>query len=92
MDKDLRALLGQLGAPAAIACATAATGASARARRRSGARSTAPARAEAARQGTSDPAQWRLATKKIAFTPLPLVDIQYTNRPSGIHQLFQFTP
>ena len=49
-------------------------------------------RAEAARQGTSDPAQWRLATKKIAFTPLPLEEIQYTNRPSGIHMVMQFAP
>jgi len=48
--------------------------------------------AEAARQGTTDPSRWRLATKKIAFTPLPLAEIQYTNRPSGIHQVMQFTP
>ena len=26
-------------------------------------------------------------TVKISFTPLPLVDMQYTNRPSGIHQV-----
>jgi len=25
-------------------------------------------------------------------TPLPLAEIQYTNRPSGIHQVMQFTP
>ncbi|MBA3406550.1 MAG: hypothetical protein H0U06_00585 [Solirubrobacterales bacterium] len=44
------------------------------------------------RQGTTDPSRWRLATKKIAFTPLSLAEIQYTNRPSGIHQVMQFTP
>ncbi len=91
MDKDLRALLGHsvagryrvryCGNGSVSACAQALWGALDRA-----------GAAEAARQGTSDPAQWRLATRKIAFTPLPLVDIQYTNRPSGIHQLFQFTP
>ena len=50
------------------------------------------ARAEAARQGSSDPAQWRRPTTRISFTPLPLTTIQYTNRPSGIHQVFQFAP
>ena len=29
---------------------------------------------------------------KISFTPIPLVDMQYTNRPSGIHQVMQFAP
>ena len=29
---------------------------------------------------------------KISFAPLPLVDMQYTNRPSGIHQVMQFAP
>ena len=50
------------------------------------------ARAEAARQGTTDPAQWKSPVTKISFTPLPLVDMQYTNRPSGIHQVMQFAP
>jgi acyl-homoserine lactone acylase PvdQ len=50
------------------------------------------AQAEATRQGTADPAQWKAATKKISFTPLPLVDMQYTNRPTGIHQVMQFAP
>jgi hypothetical protein len=48
------------------------------------------AQAAAKRQGTSDPARWRSPTVKIAFTPLPLADMQYTNRPSGIHQVMQF--
>ena len=60
--------------------------------RRACGRARQAGRAEAARQGTSDPAQWRLATRKIAFTPLPLVEIQYTNRPTGIHQVMQFAP
>ena len=78
--------------PAATACATAATAASRACASSLWRALDSAGRAEAARQGTSDPAQWRLATKKIAFTPLPLVDIQYTNRPSGIHQVMQFTP
>jgi acyl-homoserine lactone acylase PvdQ len=91
MDKDLRALLGRpvsgryhvryCGNGSVAACAISLW----RALDTAG-------RAEAVRQGTSDPAQWRLPTQKIAFTPLPLVDIQYTNRPTGIHQVMQFTP
>jgi acyl-homoserine lactone acylase PvdQ len=50
------------------------------------------AQAEAARQGTTDPASWKRATVTISFMPLPLVDMQYTNRPSGIHQVMQFAP
>jgi acyl-homoserine lactone acylase PvdQ len=50
------------------------------------------AQAEAARQGSTDPAQWKSPVTKISFTPLPLVDMQYTNRPSGIHQVMQFAP
>jgi hypothetical protein len=50
------------------------------------------AQAAAQRQGTTDPAQWRSPAVTIAFTPIPLADIQYTNRPSGIHQVMQFAP
>jgi acyl-homoserine lactone acylase PvdQ len=91
MDKDLRALLGRpvAGRYRVRYCGNGSVSACARALWSALDRAGA---AEAARQGTSDPAQWRLATKNIAFTPLPLVDIQYTNRPSGIHQLFQFAP
>jgi hypothetical protein len=91
MDKDLRALLGRpvagryrmryCGKGSVTACAASLWSALDRA-----------GQAEAARQGTSDPAQWRLATKKIAFTPLPLQEMQYTNRPSGVHMVMQFTP
>ncbi len=50
------------------------------------------AAAEAGRQGTTDPTRWKRPTVKISFAPLPLVDMQYTNRPSGIHQVMQFAP
>jgi hypothetical protein len=50
------------------------------------------AQAAARAQGTNDPAQWKSPTSKIKFTPRPLQEIQYTNRPGGIHQVMQFTP
>jgi hypothetical protein len=50
------------------------------------------AEAAAERFGTTDPAQWHSPTTTISFTPLPLTTIQYTNRPSGIHQVMQFAP
>ena len=50
------------------------------------------AQAEAARRGNADPASWHQPVTKITFAPLPLADIQYTNRPSGIHQVMQFAP
>ena len=91
MHKDLRALLGRpvAGRYRVSYCGNGSIAACASSLWR--ALDTAGS-VEAARQGTSDPAQWRLATKQIAFTPLPLVDMQYTNRPSGIHQVMQFTP
>jgi acyl-homoserine lactone acylase PvdQ len=91
MDKDLRALAGTrvrgafnvryCGKGKVAACARDLWTAIDRA-----------AQAEAARQGSTDPAQWKSPVTKISFTPLPLADIQYTNRPSGIHQVMQFAP
>ena len=52
----------------------------------------AGATAAAQTQGTTDPSKWKTPTVKISFNPLPLVDMQYTNRPSGIHQVMQFAP
>ena len=85
VDKDLRALLGRrvAGRYRTRFCGNGSIGACARSLWSA---LDAAGRAEAARQGTSDPAQWRLATKRLAFTPLALVDLQYTNRPSGIHR------
>ncbi len=41
-----------------------------------------------------DPSAWRQAesTVAIVFKPLPLATMQYTNRPSGIHQVLQLAP
>jgi hypothetical protein len=45
----------------------------------------------AAQQGP-DPTAWRAseAQEQITFAPLPLITMQYTNKPSGIHQVMQF--
>ena len=45
----------------------------------------------AAAQGP-DPAAWRKSEEpeQIQFSPLPLITMDYTNRPSGIHQLMDF--
>ena len=43
-----------------------------------------------ARAQGGDPATWRTGVAKIQFTPLPLYELQYTNRPSGIHQVMTF--
>ena len=39
-----------------------------------------------------DPAAWRSTreSQKIKFSPLPLIDMDYTNRPSGIQQVISF--
>jgi acyl-homoserine lactone acylase PvdQ len=42
--------------------------------------------------GTPTPAAWRASAKaiEIQFAPLPLITMQYTNRPSGIQQVISF--
>ena len=47
----------------------------------------------AAQQG-ADPTAWRApeAKEQITFAPLPLITMQYTNKPTGIHQVMQFGP
>ena len=42
-----------------------------------------------ARQG-ANPATWTEPVTTISFSPLPLTTIQYTNKPSGIHQVMAF--
>ena len=41
-----------------------------------------------------DPTAWRVpeAKEDITFAPLPLITVQYTNKPTGIHQVLQFGP
>ena len=38
----------------------------------------------------ADPAKWTEKATTISFSPLPLTTIQYTNKPSGIHQVMAF--
>jgi hypothetical protein len=38
----------------------------------------------------NDPTAWREKTTTITFSPLPLITMQYTNKPSGIHQVMEF--
>jgi acyl-homoserine lactone acylase PvdQ len=47
------------------------------------------AKAIAARQG-ADPAKWTEKAAQISFSPIPLTTMQYTNKPSGIHQVMAF--
>ncbi len=43
-------------------------------------------------QGTADPASWRSSAtdEMIGFSPLDLIEMRYTNRPSGIQQVIWF--
>jgi Penicillin amidase len=43
----------------------------------------------AAKQG-ADPSKWTEKAATINFTPLPLTTMQYTNKPTGIHQVMAF--
>jgi hypothetical protein len=92
MWKDLRVLLGQkvAGAYHLRYCGRGRVSTCARAL---WAALDAAGRRLAAQQGP-DPTAWRTleAKEDIAFIPLPLATMQYTNRPSGIHQVMQFGP
>jgi acyl-homoserine lactone acylase PvdQ len=43
----------------------------------------------ASKQG-NDPTKWSEKTTQITFSPIPLTTMQYTNKPSGIHQVMEF--
>lgn len=43
----------------------------------------------AAKQG-NDPSKWTEPVTKVGYTPLPLYTMQYTNKPTGIHQVMAF--
>ncbi len=51
----------------------------------------AAARTLTAKYG-ADPAGWLQPAATIRFTPIGLTTMQYTNRPSGIHQVMTFKP
>jgi acyl-homoserine lactone acylase PvdQ len=91
MSKDLRALLGQKVA-GRFHVRYCGRGDVERCVRALWAAIEKGAEAEAAHEGSADPTRWHRPVAKIDFTPLQLVQMQYTNRPSGIHQIFQFAP
>ncbi len=92
LDKDLRRILGRpvkgkyalryCGKGDAKRCASDLWAAIAKA-----------GRTAAASKG-QDPSTWRQAesTVAITFSPVPLTTMQYTNKPSGIHQVLQLAP
>ena len=49
----------------------------------------AAGKAISAKQGP-DPATWRQPVTTVDFTPISLFKMQYTNKPSGIHQVMDF--
>jgi acyl-homoserine lactone acylase PvdQ len=50
--------------------------------------------AKLAKEQGPDPTAWRApeAKEQITFAPIPLITMQYTNKPTGIHQVMQFGP
>jgi acyl-homoserine lactone acylase PvdQ len=92
MWKDLRAMLGQkvAGAYHLRYCGKGKVSTCAR---ELWAALDAAGRRLAAQQGP-DPNAWRApeAKEDITFAPLPLTTMQYTNKPTGIHQVMAFGP
>jgi acyl-homoserine lactone acylase PvdQ len=92
MWKDLRAMLGQkvAGAYHLRYCGDGKVSTCAR---ELWAALDAAGKRLAGQQGP-DPNAWRAleAKEQITFAPIPLITIQYTNKPSGIHQVMQFAP
>jgi len=92
MWKDLRAMLGQkvAGAYHLRYCGDGSVKTCAR---ELWAALDAAGKRLAAQQGP-DPNAWRApeAKEQITFAPIPLITMQYTNKPTGIHQVMQFGP
>ena len=92
MWKDLRALLGQKVA-GAYHLRYCGDGSVKTCSRELWAALDAARKRLAAQQG-ADPKAWRApeAKEQITFAPIPLITMQYTNKPTGIHQVMQFGP
>jgi acyl-homoserine lactone acylase PvdQ len=88
MSKDFRTLLGQKpkGAFSRTYCAATAAACAAKLWKAIDAAGTFLA----SRQG-SDPSKWRAPRLEMNFTPLTLLAMDYTNRPSGIQQVISFS-
>ncbi|HEX8051949.1 MAG TPA: penicillin acylase family protein [Thermoleophilaceae bacterium] len=89
MDKDFRSLLGAKvrGAFSQHYCAKSAKACATKLWKAIDAAGTS-----LAEKFGPDPATWRQprAQTQIKFSPLPLIDMDYTNRPSGIQQVISF--
>jgi len=92
MWKDLRAMLGQKVA-GAYHLRYCGDGSVKTCTRELWAALDAAGKRLAAQQGP-DPNAWRAPEPKeqITFAPIPLITMQYTNKPTGIHQVMQFGP
>ncbi len=89
MDKDFRTLLGDSvkGRFSQTYCATTAEACATKLWK-----AIDTAAAALAEKLGPDPAAWRSPSsiQTIKFSPLPLIDMDYTNRPSGIQQVISF--
>jgi acyl-homoserine lactone acylase PvdQ len=92
MDRDLRALLSKERIPDELNIAYCGKGKLGPCQQSIWAAFQAAAGQLTAAQGTSDPAAWRSSAtaERIGFSPLGLLSMSYTNRPSGIQQVIWF--
>jgi hypothetical protein len=91
-DRDIRALLAKQRLPDQFNLAYCGKGHLGRCRSQVWAAIQAAAEQLTAQQGTPDPAAWRASAtaEQIHFSPLSLITMAYTNRPSGIQQVISF--
>ena len=92
MDRDLRALLSKERLPDEFNIAYCGKGKLGACQQSIWAAIQAAAQRLTADQGTADPAAWRSSAtaERINFSPIPLISMRYTNRPSGIQQVIWF--
>lgn len=92
MDRDLRALLSKERLPDEFNIAYCGKGKLGACQQSIWAAIQAAAQLLTADQGTADPAAWRSSAtaERINFSPIPLISMRYTNRPSGIQQVIWF--
>jgi acyl-homoserine lactone acylase PvdQ len=92
LDKDLRRVLGR-PVKGAYQLKYCGDGNAKRCAKRLWAAIAKAGRTAAAKKG-QNPSKWRQSESTVAikFSPLPLTTMQYTNKPSGIHQVLQLAP
>jgi hypothetical protein len=91
-DRDIRALLSKKKLPDQFRLSYCGGGRLAACRNAIWAAIQAAGDKLTAEEGTSDPAAWRASAtaEQIHFSPLSLITMRYTNRPSGIQQVISF--